>query len=171
MKKSLAPLIVLATGILLLSVIVIAQNDSQESHEYSYIGAKKCMMCHKRDGVGSSWLETKHANALSVLKPADREKGSCLECHATGTTPAGKLLPDVQCEACHGPGSEYRDLNTMKNRELAVKRGLIPGDEETCLRCHSIERAPEVCGITEEFDYKEMSVDGIHAMPYSNPQD
>ena len=54
----------------------------------------------------------------------------CLWCHATGAhveewekDEAFIIEEGVQCEKCHGPGSEYMDV--MMNREMAMKAGLM----------------------------------------------
>ena len=50
----------------------------------------------------------------------------------------------VTCEYCHGPGSEYKKLSIMKNKEKAAENGLIVYQseddiEEMCLVCHGQE--------------------------------
>ena len=48
------------------------------------------------------------------------------------------LIEDgIQCETCHGPGSEYIDEAVMRDRELAMQRGLRLPTERTCMICHS----------------------------------
>jgi len=43
---------------------------------------------------------------------------------------------NVQCEACHGPGSEYKAISVMKNRTAALEKGLVLPTKELCLGCH-----------------------------------
>ena len=100
----------------------------------TYIGEKKCKMCHKVQY--NSWLETTHAKAGEQLCEGHKENPECLACHATG----GKSeFPGVQCEACHGPGSLYKSMKIMKDRQLAVSNGLILKSKETCMKCHDKE--------------------------------
>lgn len=79
----------------------------------------------------------------------------CLECHATPTAPAlgeaaelERMLPNVNCERCHGPGRAHVELaqsGIREGRRLALPFG---GGETTadaqinmCGRCH---RLPEM---------------------------
>jgi hypothetical protein len=47
----------------------------------------------------------------------------------------------VNCEACHGPGSDYKKMSTMKDHAQSVAAGLIDYKSEEdikkqCLTCH-----------------------------------
>ncbi len=133
--------------------------------KFGYIGVEPCVMCHKTDKQGKQfdiWKNSAHANAYKTLltEAADKiakEKGydtpaakteACLKCHASGYNVEPALLgakfkieDGVQCETCHGPGSEYKAMNIMKNRELAVKNGLIIYEDYKvlCATCHNPE--------------------------------
>lgn len=117
----------LVAGAFLLAVV----GSSYAQH--SYIGAEKCKMCHKVQY--DSWLTTRHAKATETAKASTKWKfdASCLSCHATNKDEA---LSGVQCEACHGPGSDYKTMSIMKDREKAVANGLIIPTQETCNSCH-----------------------------------
>jgi len=99
----------------------------------TYIGADKCKMCHKIQHT--SWLETKHAKATETAKAATKWKyeAACLTCHATNKDEA---MAGVQCEACHGAGSDYKSIQVMKDRAKAVAAGLIVPTQGTCDGCH-----------------------------------
>lgn len=101
--------------------------------EHSYVGAEKCKMCHKLQY--DSWLESKHAKALETARTSSKWAfdASCVTCHATNNDQA---LAGVQCEACHGPGSDYKALSIMKDREKAVANGMVIPSQATCDRCH-----------------------------------
>jgi hypothetical protein len=45
----------------------------------------------------------------------------------------------VQCETCHGPGSEYKKMSIMKDKQQALANGLIIHDvgAEFCKSCHN----------------------------------
>jgi len=43
----------------------------------------------------------------------------------------------VQCEACHGAGSDYKKMSIMKDREKAVANGLEIPSQATCNGCHT----------------------------------
>jgi len=137
--------------------------------KYAYVGVAGCRMCHRSKKRGEQikiWQNSKHAKAFALLKTPEaakvgKEKGlakpphespECLKCHATGWDLTAeqkakflkrkfKIEDGVQCETCHGAGSKYKSLSVMKNRERAVKKGLVVGDEKLCRRCHN-EQAP-----------------------------
>jgi nitrate/TMAO reductase-like tetraheme cytochrome c subunit len=118
-----------------------------------YIGAAKCKMCHKVQY--ESWSGMAHAKATDRLKDDEKSKAECLECHATGGTAE---MAGVQCEACHGPGSTYKSMKVMKDREAAVASGLVIPDASTCKGCH--EGAPHD---QPAFDYEAAKEKGVHA--------
>jgi len=136
----------------------------KEESKYEYVGAKKCRMCHKKDEVYPTWEKTPHASAFDVLSEEQQKDKACLSCHATGMDAKGNLLGNVQCEACHGPGSEYKSKKIMEDRELAIENGLLIPDAETCVHCHDAKKAPEICKVEKEFDFEKMKVNGIHIL-------
>ena len=103
------------------------------SAEPTYIGAAKCKMCHKIEY--DSWAQTKHAKATDDAKASTKWKfeAACLACHATNKDEA---MAGVQCEACHGPGSDYKSIQVMKDIAKAKAAGLIMPTQETCNGCH-----------------------------------
>jgi YVTN family beta-propeller protein len=125
-----------------------------------YMGVRTCAVCHDGAGMGhqcSLWMLSKHAQAYAVLaKPESREiarlsgipqepqeSPTCLGCHATGAHAEDwekddgfRVQDGVQCEKCHGRGSEYMDAETMKDRAKAVAAGLHLPTMEDCLVCH-----------------------------------
>ncbi len=129
--------IVLALSVLFLFFVGVQIASAQ----HTYLGAEKCgKLCHKIEY--NSWSTTKHAKAFASLKPADQAKAECVECHVTG---GKKDLPGVQCEACHGPGSDYNKLTVMKDKAKAVAAGLIIPTEKDCVRCHN-KKSPNFKG-------------------------
>ncbi len=148
-----------------LSVVLVAiWAGSLFGAEPRYIGSAKCAkMCHKGEKKGSQWeiwQKDKHSSAFRTLGTAqskevakkagiqgDPQKApECLRCHVTAFG-IGKERVDstlthdegVGCEACHGPGSEYRKINVMKNHDLAKAAGLVEPDEKLCIKCHNSE--------------------------------
>jgi hypothetical protein len=111
--------------------VLIASNVVAGDH--AYVGAEKCKMCHKVQY--SSWLETTHAKATEAAKASTDPafEAACLKCHATN---ADESLAGVQCEACHGPGADFKKMSIMKDREAAVANGLIIPSQATCDACH-----------------------------------
>ncbi len=75
MAKKLFMLLVLTCFVAVMVTVAVAQEKKKaEEPKHEYVGADKCKMCHKKDGVHPSWLETKHAKAWESLKPADQKK-------------------------------------------------------------------------------------------------
>ena len=102
--------------------------------EPTYVGAKKCKMCHLTEY--KSWEKTKHAGVFDLLKDDEKKDAKCIKCHVTGSVDN----PGVQCEACHGPGSDYKKKTIMKDHEAREKAGLIAKpDEKVCTKCHNKE--------------------------------
>ena len=93
-------------------------------------------------------------HAFDQLKGDEQSNPECLKCHATG---ASAEMPGVQCEACHGPGSDYKSMKVMKDRDASVAAGLVLPDEATCRGCH--EGAPHE---QAAFDYAEAVKKGVH---------
>lgn len=125
-----------------------------------YLGAEACAECHDNAATGaqySKWRTTAHARAYQALSmPESKEitrlsgitedplkSRMCLGCHATASDEEDwrkddsfRLDDGMQCEMCHGPGSEYANKEIMKNREAAMQRGLVVLVKDDCLRCH-----------------------------------
>ncbi len=156
------------------------------AQEHSYVGVKTCGMCHKSEKSGNQlgvWKNSLHSKAYETLltEKADKvakEKGlttkasespECLKCHATGYDLDASLLgkkfkieDGVQCETCHGPGSDYKKKSIMKDREKAIANGLILYDkpEELCVKCHN-EESP----FYKEFNFAEFWDKIKHPVP------
>jgi hypothetical protein len=137
--------------------------EESESPRPKYVGSIKCKVCHVE--IFNSWSETPHARALATLKGDDAGKTTCLECHTTGFGAGGfggeARMPDlanVQCEACHGPGSLYSFSSVMLDPELSSKAGLVAVDSLTCTRCHNA-RSPTF----KDFAFKTGLLTGTHS--------
>lgn len=153
----------LALGTLLVWAVMLpsilrAQGPYQQP---VYVGSKVCAECHQGQGMGYQqclWLVSKHAGAYAALaKPESKEIARfsgipeepqesiiCLGCHATGAEAEGWEKDDtfaiedgVQCEKCHGPGSEYMEEEVMTDETLSRKAGLLMPTKEDCLGCHA----------------------------------
>ncbi len=133
--------------ILAASATLLLSAASVYAQGHTYIGADKCKICHKVEHT--SWATTRHAKAFDSLKPEEQKKQECIECHTTG---AKNELPGVQCEACHGPGSDYKTMSVMKDKQKAIAAGLNIPTEKDCVRCHN-KKSPTFKG----FNWAEMS--------------
>jgi hypothetical protein len=144
--------------VLMLIMVFASAGDAAE-----YIGAKKCKACHMKQY--KAWKKTNMATSFENLKPgvkaeAKKKAGidpskdyttdeKCLKCHTTGYgEPSGfksftetPTLINVQCEACHGPGGDFRKI-MKKNKKFKLAEvqaaGLkIPNEKDNnCMECH-----------------------------------
>lgn len=139
-----------ATIICALAVIAVAA-WGVHAQDHAYVGADKCKMCHKVQY--NSWMETTHAKATDAAKASTDPayEASCLGCHATNSDEA---LPGVQCEACHGPGSDYKKMSIMKDREASIANGLIIPSQATCDTCHKDDGHSKAVSFDENKDNK-----------------
>lgn len=122
-------------GIVGLAAVMLV-GTSAFAQDHAYVGAEKCKMCHKVQYA--SWLETTHAKATEAAKASTERtfEASCLKCHATN---ADEAMAGVQCEACHGPGADYKKMSVMKDKDMAIANGLVIPTQETCNGCHTGE--------------------------------
>ncbi|CAN5434328.1 hypothetical protein BH10BAC5_BH10BAC5_23610 [soil metagenome] len=150
-----------------------------------YVGAEKCAgACHKSELQGNQfgiWKETKHSQAFNnlITPDADKiaiEKGfttpasetpECLKCHTSQAdvslvTETFNIKDGVQCETCHGAGSEYKTISIMKDQPKAIENGLIihTEKEKFCTQCHNSE-SPTF----KSFDYETYWAQIKHMRP------
>jgi len=128
-----------------------------------YVGARVCGTCHAGPGMGnqySLWLLAKHSAAYAALgspeaKPIARLSGipgepqeapACLGCHATAfdaeeweKDPTFRIEDGIQCERCHGPGSEYMAEDVMRDPEASREAGLKFVTTTECRKCHYVK--------------------------------
>jgi nitrate reductase cytochrome c-type subunit len=136
------------------------------AQEHSFIGVKKCGMCHKKEADGNQlgkWKESPHAGAFATLASEESKKIAaemgiedpqkdfkCLKCHVTAAGVDESLIgkgvkmeDGVGCESCHGAGGDYYKKKTM----IAITAGEIDGaalgliepNEAQCITCHNEE--------------------------------
>ena len=138
--------------LLLLVIVVVATAGVVQAQDHAYVGASKCKMCHKVQFA--SWEQTTHAKAFDAAKGSTDpayDAGKCSACHATNHDEA---LPGVQCEACHGPGADFKKMSIMKDREKAVANGLVIPTQETCNGCHKDDGHSKVVDLAKEMTNK-----------------
>ena len=106
-----------------------------------YLGSDTCRMCHA--DIFDSYKETPHSHAFQVIAESeeDWQNPECWNCHVLAWgEPTGhsteELQPElwnVQCESCHGMGTEHVRGTTRTQVS-----------ENTCTsHCHVIEHSPE----------------------------
>ncbi len=100
---------------------------------------------------------------IDKLAEADKKNEALIPFYTTGTTAEGELLTGVQCEACHGAGSDYKKMTVMKDKAAAIAAGLVMPDAKVCAKCHN-DKAPGKLGATaKDFDFAKAKVAGVHA--------
>lgn len=110
-----------------------------EDGRLRYVGDLSCGKCHKQEM--KFWKTTVHAHAWRTLvdggKQADLE---CVGCHVTGYGHVGgsslgftQKLESVQCEVCHGPGSQHVAEEGLD--EPPTVHTETP--ESVCVQCHN----------------------------------
>jgi hypothetical protein len=150
---------------------------------HQYVGAAKCKVCHNAEKKGAQytkWEESKHSRAYESLASEaalkiGKDKGienpqtsdQCLKCHVTAFGAPAEAKAEsfdqtegVGCEACHGPGSDYKKMTVMKDLKAAMAAGLVMPTEETCVKCHNQE-SPTY----KEFKFAEFSKIIAHPNP------
>lgn len=111
-----------------------------------YLGVQNCANCHQADW--EEYMKTGHAKAWQTLvSKGQTSNPECVGCHVTGwnyyngfdptvSTNGQNTLFNVQCEACHGYGTEH----ARDGQWAAVAR-------KSCEGCHTSEFDPD-------FDYE-----------------
>ncbi len=147
----------------ILSVFILILLTFIQLSPAEYVGAKKCKLCHNSSKHGKAYdklYRTKHSKAYEGLVAEGKEDDPyCIECHTTGFGNGGfKIgksetynLKGVQCEECHGAGSEYIYNSIMKNKKKAISKGLIIPNKRLCMKCHDRKKYPWA----KKFVYKE----------------
>jgi hypothetical protein len=120
----------------------------QTNVERRFVGTTKCAACHFNQY--KTWKSSAHGRGFDILPQKYQRDPSCLKCHTTGfgqpTTlddPSAVYVTGVNCEACHGPGSEHvqfalrlveQDLTEAGLNQLraAIQRASL----ERCIACH-----------------------------------
>ncbi len=121
-----------------------------------YVGAKVCGSCHQ--AAHAVWVKSKHATAhdtlynreswkiakLSGISAKPWEAPICLGCHATASDAEKRekdetfrTVDGLQCEGCHGPGSDYADADVMRDPKRAMAAGLVKPATQYCEGCHA----------------------------------
>lgn len=112
------------------------------SDKESYLNSRSCKSCH--EDVWAAYTKSKHSKAFtSIRNKGQSNEPECILCHTTGyrykngyaeERPFNQLV-NVQCEACHGYGTEH----SRDGKWLAQAK-------DSCVTCHDKKNSPE-------FDY------------------
>lgn len=145
--------------------------------EAVFVGASKCVGCHEE--ATRFWEQTRHSHAYDTLAKAKKQFSlDCVQCHVTGWQQPGGVCRidrteaggpaveghglgrrDVQCEACHGPGSAHVADGTGK-----FIRAQVPAS--FCMRCHEAANSPHF----NDAKYRPFIVGPGHGAPLARGQ-
>jgi len=172
----------------LLGLCVLAAGAASAAPRY--VGAKACGVCHKAEYA--DWQRSAHGKTMELLLAGKRggakhkagldpdkdyskeenqpDKFKCFTCHTTGYKKESGFVsvestPDlagVGCEACHGPGSEFREIHKLKMLDFKRSETRAAGQtyasrgDKVCEKCHN-ETSPFVPSVDKKyvFDLKE----------------
>ncbi len=114
-----------------------------------YVGARSCKLCHDYEYQMCS--TSPHADAFATLEKVGSDYDpECVICHVVGMQyESGFVSPtmtpelkNVDCEVCHGPGSEHlRSLGAIETS----------GPILTCTDCHTTEHSTGYAGHEDEY--------------------
>jgi len=110
-----------------------------ETGRAHFSGEASCVRCHK--AAARFCKRTAHVHAWRTLEAVGKTgHGDCVSCHVTGYGEVGgsslgfsEGLENVQCEACHGPGSIHVEKRGLE-KPLALSTGT---PESVCAHCHN----------------------------------
>jgi len=139
--------------------------------EPTYVGVEACYNCHQdavklwraalvelpgTDEAGRPVVrKLGHSKAWQTLRDVGKDKDrTCVGCHSVGfNAPGGycrvsdvDFRTDVQCEACHGPGSKH-----IQNGGDKSSLTVLEVKEATCRGCHHVPHIPT----TESFVFED----------------
>jgi YVTN family beta-propeller protein len=180
---------VLAAGAACALAAAVARGQAER--QPVYVGALACAECHEGHGTGnqySHWLLSQHAEAwaslalpeakemarLSGITDVPEQSPICLGCHATAAeaeewerVEGFRIEDGVQCEKCHGPGSEY--MMVMGDREAAMMAGLRKFTKRDCEVCHYVKGSHVAVHNKPKIDVDEAWEMLSHPMPEDAP--
>ena len=114
-------------------------NDDDDPVDH-FVGEQVCARCHAAEA--QQWRTTAHSLAWETLRRVKKDATpECIPCHVVGFRQAGGFetdlrtphLVNVQCENCHGMGTEHASDWLTQHKV----------NEGTCRTCHNQERDPE----------------------------
>jgi hypothetical protein len=175
--------------------VLTAGAASAEPH---YLGPKSCAGCHKAET--QDWQRSVHGKTMELLVAGKRSgpkhkagldpdknysnDEKCWKCHTTGFKKEGGFVdinstPDlagVSCEACHGPGSDYREIHKQKMLDFKSAETRAAGQtyaskgDKVCENCHNTD-SPFKPSVDPKytFNLKERLKEGTSSFHQINP--
>jgi YVTN family beta-propeller protein len=135
-----------------------------------YQFAKWRLSAHARAYAALALPVSREIARLSGITEEPSKSRMCLGCHATASdtedwekasgfgsedwekTDGFHIEDGMQCEACHGAGSEYASADIMKDRTKAVAQGLRMSNKDDCLLCHRAKGSHDTVLQNRPFD-------------------
>jgi hypothetical protein len=182
-------------GFALLVLAFLIPKSAAAEGEHPFVGSMKCKTCHGKSKIGDQygiWRDSKHAKAFATLATEKAKKWGaeagvkdpqtddrCVKCHETAHGVPDEMVSKtfdrtagVQCEACHGPGKDYRKKKIMLDHDKAVAKGLIIPTAAVCTECHNDEspawdpqRYTLADGSKSGFDFEQAKKKIAHPVP------
>ncbi len=191
----------LGAGVLAMALELFLPVDlaAEETKQPVFVGAQECAKCHQGADFGyqqCKMLLTAHAQAYAALAmpeakeiarlsgiPQEPQRSAvCLGCHTTASDAEAwekdvTFHPEngIQCERCHGPGSEYMEESVMTDRDAAMAAGLMMPKKSDCMNCHKVKGSHVAVLQSPKFDidaaWKQMAHPTPDAWDYMEPHE
>ena len=134
-------------GEVVAQVASFTHSRGQGDESEKFLGVHNCARCHVDEA--RSYSKTKHAQAFNTLQTKGQQHNpECVSCHVVGfdwvngydqvadpRLPGRESLKNVQCEACHGYGTQHDRAGDW-----------LTAARESCVTCHDQANSPD-------FDY------------------
>jgi len=98
---------------------------------FYFLGSETCRDCHR--DIYIRWQASQHALSGADLSFEQQLDPNCRPCHLPGSDAFEEV---VGCEACHGSGSGYAELDVMIDPLKNRAAGLLE-PTEMCVYCHN----------------------------------
>ena len=145
----------------------VSSADDSPTH---YVGSELCMRCHVKEA--ESWKTTSHSQAFASLVNLKKDGAdNCVSCHSSGfmkpggfvSTGATPQMQNVQCESCHGMGTEHDAFSATPAKI----------DASTCTQCHSAKGDPHFDFAAElpKVVHSNLSSETINNKKFKQPGD
>ena len=145
-----------------LTAAASAQGGNNRGAEF--VSQATCKLCHNRTEQGTQWRiwdGSPHRRAFETLLSEEskaiakklglaaqpQEAAECLRCHVTSYDAETKKIEKalfiedgIQCESCHGPGSNHvvdgRRYWMEKDPTANMAAHIVRPDQRACVQCH-----------------------------------
>ena len=157
----------------------IGADGCKKCHFTQWMSWKKTEMAKAFDSLKpGEAAEAKAKHGLEATKDYTKD-ATCVACHVTGYGKPGgypaieegktwsaeeaeraKSMEGVQCESCHGPGSQtapFKKDNEQYKKADVLKLGMVEPNAENCAQCHNSKNP--TAGDDYKLDYEALTKD------------